>query len=319
MDKHGEVHEREAMLKCYQIVEGRLAETGDSAAAQVLVYINPDDTEKAYLVNTLLLDEHTLNSSLDAEELGRLEFETNHVAAIIKRPKRYDAQHNFFFKVSSLGLFLFSEQLIIVTSDDDLGWEGRIFTKIQTVKDVFLKTIFGCVYHFEGHLKVIRKMSEELEAVVNRALSNKDLLHLFQLEKSLVYYLDAINSNNKVIEKIRSSAVKLLLSQEASEFVDDLYIEGAQCYQQADTYSEVLSSMMDARASIINNNLNIRLKTLTLVSICIMMPTFVVSLFSMNVPLPIAQHDTLSSFWLVVALAAASVATILLIWYYRKW
>jgi magnesium transporter len=181
-----------------------------------------------------------------------------------------------------------------------------------------LRIIFHCVQHFEEHLRVIRKVSDELEQEINQAVSNKDLLNMFKLEKSLVYYLDAINSNNKVIEKLKANSGKLSFPPEINEFLDDLIIEGSQCYQQADSYSEVLSSMMDAWASIINNNLNVRLKRLTVVSICIMTPTLVVSLFSMNVPLPLPQHDTIMSFWIVTALAVSSVVVLLIVGSYKK-
>jgi magnesium transporter len=306
------------MLITFQILNGKVVEA-PVEQAQVFVYVEPDDKEKSYLINQIGLDEHTFNSALDIEELARLEFETSHMAAIVKRPKKYAVEDNFFFKVSSLGLFLFPEKLIIVTGDKDFGLDGRIFNKIHSLQDLFLKVIFSCIWRFEEHLRTVRKISEELESVINRSFSNKDLLHLFQLEKSLVYYLDAINSNNTVIEKLKSTFLKLGFAPEVNEFLDDVSIEGVQCYKQAETYSEVLASMMDARASIINNNLNIRIKTLTLLSLCIMLPTLVVSVFSMNVPLPIPQHDNPISFWIVMGLAAFSVCVILTVWRIRRW
>ncbi|MBI4309761.1 MAG: magnesium transporter CorA family protein [Candidatus Omnitrophica bacterium] len=305
------------MVKTFRLGDGKLAETG-AEQAQVFIYTNPDAKEKSHLITRLLIDEHTLNSSLDPEELGRIEFEADHFAAIIKRPKRYSADDNFLFKVSSVGLFLFSDKLVLVSGEEEFALEGRVFCKMQSVRDVLLRVIFHSVLHFEEHLKVIRKVSDELELEINQALSNKDLLHMFKLEKSLVYYLDAINSNNKVIERLKANALKLGFTQEINEFLDDLIIEGSQCFQQADSYSQVLSSMMDAWASIINNNLNVRLKRLTVVSICIMTPTFVVSLFSMNVPLPLPQSGTMLSFWLVSAMAASSVLALLLVGFYKK-
>jgi len=305
------------MLKTFQLTGGKVVECGPDSQC-LAVYINPDEKEKAYLINQMSLDEHTLNSSLDPEELGRVEFEANHVAVIVKKPKRYMSDDSFLFKVSSVGIFLFSDKAIVVTSEE-LNWEGRVFSKAQSTQDLFLRIIFQFVLHFEEHLRVIRKISEEIEQVINKDFSNKNLFHMFQLEKSLVYYLDGINSNNKVIEKLRSSSAKLGFSQESIEFLDDLTIEGAQCSQQTNAYSQVLSNMMDARASIINNNLNIRIKMLTLLSLCIMLPTLVVSIFSMNVPLPIPQEGTLVSFWTVLGLAALSILGILVIWIYRKW
>jgi magnesium transporter len=305
------------MLKKFFLQDGKVAEAvnGD---AQVFMYVNPDDAEKNFLINTLLLDEHTLNSSLDPNELGRLEFEANHMAIISKRPRRYSSKDNFLLKVDSIGLFLFADKLVMVTQEEFL-FEGRIFAKMRSVQDVFIKVIFSFIRHFEEHLIVIRGISDELEAEINMSMSNKNLIYMFNIEKSLVYYLNAINSNGKVIDKLKMNAAKIGFSQEIVEFLEDVIIENAQCYEQANTYSQVLSSLMDARASIISNNLNIRIKMLTILSLCIMLPTLIVSLFSMNMPLPLPYQGTLVPFWIVVALAGLSIVAIVVTWRIRKW
>lgn len=304
------------MLKKFKLLNGRLSPVVEEGEADIYVYAEPDEAEKAHLIGSLHIDEHTLNSSLDPDELGRVEFEADHMAVIIKKPKRYSSNDNFVFKVSSVGVFLFADKLIVVTSADDFSWESRLFARMHSIKDVFLRTIFQCVIHFEEHLRVIRKISEELEKEFNTTISNKDLLYMFKLNKGLVYYLDAINSNSKVIERVKINSVKLSFDQEMNEFIDDLTIECNQCFQQADSYLEVLSSLISSWASIINNNLNIRIRRLTVVSICIMTPTFVVSLFSMNMPLPL-PHDLLS-FWIVTGLAVLSVTILLLVGSFKK-
>ena len=305
------------MLKTFQLSNNRLCETLEDKS-NIFVYINPDEKERARLTSFWQVDEHTLNSSLDPDELGRVEFETNHLAAIIKKPKKYTVNDNFVFKISSIGLFLYTDKLVVILGEDDINWESRIFGKMSSIQDVFLRIIYHCVLHFEDHLKVIRKISEELEGEINQAVTNKDLLHMFKLNKGLVYYLDAINSNSKVAERLKMHAPKLSFDSDMNDFLDDLIIESSQCYQQADSYLDVLSGMTDALASIINNNLNIRLKRLTVVSICVMTPTLIVSLFSMNVALPLPQTGTLFSFWVVMAMAGASVVGLLLLGYYKK-
>jgi magnesium transporter len=148
-------------------------------------------------------------------------------------------------------------------------------------------------------------------------MENKYLLNLFTLEKSLVYYLDAIHSNNAVIEKLKYNAVKIGLSQENVEFLEDIQIENNQCLRQTEIYSQVLASLMDARASIISNNLNIRIKALTLITIGIMLPTLVVSIFSMNVRIPLAEIQ--HAFWLIAGLAAMSSIIVGVLWWRKKW
>ena len=304
------------MQRKLYISDGRLVETGEGEAA-VLVYFAPDDAERRYLIEQLKIDEHTLSSALDPDELSRLEFEPEHVAMILKRPKRHASEDSFLFKVLSTGVFLFKDRLVIVLADDTAIVEGKPFVKIQSIQDIFLKLISVAILHFVGHIKGITLIANELEQQINTAMENKYLLNLFALEKSLVYYLNAINTNGVLIEKIRNSAAKIGLSQENLEFLDDIVIENNQCRGQAEIYSQVLASLMDARASIISNNLNVRIKTLTIITIAIMLPTFVVSLFSMNVRIPIAESH--HAFWIIAAMAAISAMAFALLWWKKRW
>lgn len=304
------------MQRKLYIAEGKLVGTGDGEAV-VFVYSAPDEAERHYLVDQLKIDEHTLSSALDPDELSRLEFEPEHVAMILKRPKRYTAEDNFRFKVLSTGVFLFKDRLVIVMADDATLFEGRPFMKIQAIQDIFLKLIYGAILHFVEHIKGINLISTELEQQINTAMENKYLLNLFSLEKSLVYYLNAINSNSVLIEKIRNNAPKIGLSQENLEFLDDIVIENNQCRGQAEIYSQVLAGLMDARASIISNNLNVRIKTLTIITIAIMLPTLVVSIFSMNVRIPLSEFH--HAFWIIATLAAISAMAFAVLWWKKRW
>jgi len=94
------------MVKKLKLSDGKLVECTNSEAV-VFVYIAPDEAETKYLVNELKIDEHTLNSSLDPDELSRLEFEPEHIAMILKRPKHYAAGMSFCSE-SSRRAYLFS-------------------------------------------------------------------------------------------------------------------------------------------------------------------------------------------------------------------
>jgi magnesium transporter len=306
------------MLKRMQISNGKICET-DSPECRLQIYIAPGADERKYLTEELNLDEHTLNSALDPDDLARLELKPDQTALIIKRPKNYCSEDNYLFKVASTGLFIFKDRLVVVINEDQPLFEGRPFTTIESVLDVVLRIIYRSIFHFEEHLRGISMMSDQLEKEINRAMSNKHLLNMFTLEKSLVFYLKAINSNAKVIEKLRNNAARLGFTPEQLEFLDDIFIENGQCFEQAEVYSQVLSSLMDARASVVSNNLNVLMKVLTLVMICIMLPTLVISAFSMNVRLPLEQEIGTASFWIIMVLAGVSVAAVWVVWWWKKW
>lgn len=304
------------MLKKYNVVGGKLAETQEEEAL-LFIFINPDEGEKKHLIDDLKLDEHTLGSALDPDELARLEFEPKHIAIIFKRPEPYSHKDEFLFKIASTGAYLFKDRLVIVISEDVPLLDGIQQIKMATPGYLLLRLIYRSIYHFLGHVKVISAISDELQDKINRAMENRYLINLFSLQKSLVYYLNFINSNGVVLEKLKLNANKIGFSTEELELLDDTLIENNQCYRQAEIYSNILASLMDARASIVSNNLNVLMKTLTLITIMIMVPTFVVSAFSMNVKIPLSDFSF--AFWIILSLAATSVLSIIVIWRRKGW
>ncbi|HLD44547.1 MAG TPA: magnesium transporter CorA family protein [bacterium] len=305
------------MHKAYTIFQNHIIEAETMEAGSILVFINPDDLEKHLLVDQFKIDEHTLHSSLDPDELSRLEFEPNHLAIIYKRPKSYSGKEKLLFRVSSAGLFLFQDKLVILLSEDIPLFDGKQFSRVSSLPDVLLRLVYRSVFHFLEHLKIINMLTDELESQINESMDNKKLLHLFTLGKSLVYYVNSINSNSLLVEKLKYNATKLGFTPEEIEFVDDLMIENTQCLKQAEIYSNILASLMDARASIVGNNLNVLMKTLNIIIIIIMVPTFVVSAFSMNVPHPLSSNPW--AFWHILGLALFSMLLIVLMWRKKKW
>jgi magnesium transporter len=303
------------MLKQYGIVECRLTECAE-AENNIRLYVNPDSEEKRTLTEHYKLDEHTLNSALDPNELARIETEPGHVAVILKLPKSYKPEDGLEFTVTSIGMFLFDDFLIIVMSEYNEIFDNRQFSSVTRIVEIMLKVINQSTQHFRSHLLVIDKVSEELADRISPSMENKALLQLFTLEKSLVYYLNGITSNGALMRRIKNHSTRLRFTEEDAELLDDIIIENNQCFKQAEILSNILSSMMDARASVVNNNLNILMKRLNIITIGIMVPTLVVSVFSMNVAMPLQKHPM--AFWIILSIAIISMLGVFLFWRYKK-
>lgn len=298
-----------------EIIDNRIVEK--PGASSIAIYVNPDDEERKYLIEQLHIDEHTLNSALDPNEPARMEIEPDHIALITKRPKRYNPSDNFVFQVASVGMFLFKDRLIILLNEDLPLFDGKHFAKVESLPEVALKIIYRSIFHFEEHLRVINMCSDELEKEVSTAMENRMLLNLFTLEKSLVYYINAISSNGRVIERIRANSGRIGLTSEHMELLDDMAVENAQCYEQAKIYSEVLAGMMDARGTVVSNNLNILMKTLNIIMIILMVPTLWFALFSMNVPFPGTNHPHM--FWFILVTGFILTIAVIFIAKIKRW
>jgi magnesium transporter len=145
-------------------------------------------------------------------------------------------------------------------------------------------------------------------------MRNEELIRLLNLEKSLVYFTTSLRANEIVLEKLlRSVVVKadpdsqatsriLAMYDEDQDLLEDVIIENKQAIEMGEIYSNILSGMMDAFASVISNNLNIVMKFLTSVTIILALPTLVASFFGMNVALPLSGSPV--AFQLIVLISA---------------
>lgn len=258
------------MIRDYFIQHQALVECAEGEGL-LREYITPTPEELYTLENVWNISPHNLNSSLDPDEIGRFEWEEDHASLILKIPKNYSSEDTFLFKVHSVGIFVYGSKIILVHQQDDNGlMETRQKIKVTNTADVLMKLLNSAVGHFLGHLKVIGLLFDSLEQKVSTFMANEYLLNIFNIEKSLIYYLNAINSNARLMLKIKNSAHKLELNEEHLELLEDISIENQQAAKQADIYSTVLGSLMNAQNSIVNNNLNSLIKRLTIINVVFM-------------------------------------------------
>lgn len=256
------------MLRGYCLDCGKLSQAGERA--DFLCFSNPTPEERVKLSSFGITD-HDISCALDPDELGRLEAAEDHVVFIVKTPRNYSDSDNYLFRVTSFGIFLFPDKLVMVSPFDEKEiLEQKPLTKLKSRNELLLRLISATVAHFFGHLKVINMISDSLEQKVNTSMENRHLLSMFSIGKSLIYILNGINSNSAVLERLKNSSGKLGLSEDERELLDDIIIENAQCNRQADIYADILTSLTDARGNIVNNNLNILIKRLTIVSVVFM-------------------------------------------------
>lgn len=254
------------MHKKFDIVD-RAIVLSDKDNNLIDIFINPDEKEKQSILKNIDFDEHNLLSSLDADEISRVEFEKDYTFILWKSPNNYSFKSELYFKVSSIGIILSKGKIILILNDDYELYDRREFSKVNSLFDYFLKILFYTIRHYTDHIKAINMMSKELQNKINMSLENKYLIQMFSLSESLVYYINAISANNTVLIKLRNSPLKIGFTSEEIEMLDDLIIENNQCYKQAEIYSTILSGLMDARGNLVNNNMNVLLKKLTIINV----------------------------------------------------
>lgn len=261
------------MKKILEIRDGKIS---PSEEGSIFIYVNPSQQERIEIMERYGIDEHNLSSALDPDEISRIEFEDDHLVVIFKRPKNYSTTDNLLFKVTSCGAFLFADKLVIIQPEEIQMLEEKHSQKILTLNDALLRIMYGTIAHFLGHLKVISMISDSIEQKIEASMETKYMVHLYTLQKSLVYYLTGINANTAVIEKLKFYAAKLHFTEDNIEMLDDIIIENNQCRNLSRTYAEILEVMTTARNSIVSDKLSTVMKRLTVIT-CIMMPLTVIT------------------------------------------
>lgn len=256
------------MLQKFNLENGVLSQS-PGEDCKVWVYVNPDNNEKELIADENNIDRHTVESATDPDEISRIEFEENGIFIIWKRPKNYLSSDNFLFGVSSIGLFMLKERLIVVLPEDVSLFDQRQQALFSSLMDLIIKFLYNSIHHYLDHIKAMRIISREIQVKLNASMENEYLIQMFNLSESLIYYMNAISSNLTVLIKLRNYFEKHPSEEndERLEQMEDIIIENNQCLKQAEIYSSVLSGLMDARGNIINNNMNVQIKNLTMINI----------------------------------------------------
>jgi magnesium transporter len=243
--------------------------------------------EREYgIANELLVD------IMDADEQARVEKEDEYTAFIVRIPV-YDPDAEPAFFTLPLGIVLFADKIITIcqkSSDalDDIS-RSRVRGLNLGNKSAFVLNLLGrAAFTFLRFLKEINRRSSQIELDLQKSIKNNELIQLLSLQKSLVYYTTSIKTNELLLEKLQKSPL-LHFKEDEKELLEDVVTENKQALEMVNIYSSILTGTMDAFASVISNNLSIVMKRLTIVSIVLMIPTLIYSLYGMNVALPFAN------------------------------
>jgi magnesium transporter len=267
--------------KDFSIVDGRLRRAAPGSAT-VTVYSSPISAAQRDLLESLGIDEHMLESALDPDEISRLEFDPDGPRAFIvmKRPHREVNGRPEVLEVTSLGIQLQADHLIIVSPDETppVGDGDRA----DSLHDLLLRMMASTVSDFLIELKRVKRTSRDIQERLNRTLGNPEFVRMFSLSEGLVYHMNAIEANGRVLRRLRHLAQRFHFDDEELEYLDDIIIDNDQCSRQGEIFSTVLAGMLDARGNLINNNVNALLKNLTIINVVFLPLTLIASIGGMS-------------------------------------
>ena len=281
---------------------------------------NPVQDEITTLINDFLIPADVVQDILDADERPRIEYDDDWSLVILRIPVSSSNNGVPFYTVP-LGIFMTSDYTVTLCSASNEvlpSTEPSLYREhYQQATDVLnfiLKLFLRSANIYLKYLKQINQQTAIIEKDLEKSIRNKELTNLLRMEKCLVYFITSLRSNEIVLAKLKNSK-KYPISEINDDLFEDTIIENKQAIDMAQIYSDIQSGMMDAFASVISNNLNVVLKQLTSISIILMIPTLIASLYGMNVPNHI---DHLKWAFPAIILASGIMSSIGVIMFRRK-
>ncbi len=263
-----------------------------------------------------------LKDSLDIDERSRYEVEDNAKLIVIKTPTENNSfnDSDAYYITIPICIILTHQQIVTVNSFENEAIKKFLNTFQNRSPDkknmMVLKIFEKVVTNYLDFLKEINQRRNLLEQKLYDSNRNAELLELVRIQKSLVYFITALRSNELLMIKMARTNV-LQLNEDEKEFLDDLIVETSQALEMANTYTTILSSTLDAFASIISNNLNNVMKRLTSITIILSLPALIASVYGMNVPIP--GQDLPHSFYVPIIISLVLSVIISAYFMKRKW
>lgn len=261
-----------------------------------------------------------LADTLDIEERARYELEDGVRLIILKTPvenKSLNESDAYYVTIPVSIIITERHQVITVNSFENVAIRRFLTTFAKRHPErpnmMVLKIFEKVVMDFMEVLKEVNHRRNILEQKLYDANRNEELLQLMRVQKSLVYFTTSLRSNELLLMKMERTNF-LNCDEDERDFMSDLIVEFSQALEMADNYTNILSSTMDAYASIINNNMNLVMKRLTSITILISLPTLIASFFGMNVKVPYEGEHV--GFYLAIAISAVVAA--MMVWYFNK-
>ena len=287
--------------------------------------VNPSQEESAQVADRFGIDIADLRAPLDVEETSRIAVEDDYTLIIVDVPTYEERNNKSYYVTIPLGIIV-TDNAVITTCIEKLTLFDNFFNHRVRNFYTFMKTrfVFQILYRnaelYLTALRSIDRQSDKLEAEMENATRNEQLIDMMELEKSIVYLKASLKMNERIVKKLSGNASSLKKYIEDEDLLEDTLIETQQAIEMATIYENVLNAMTETSAAIISNNQNTIMKTLALMTMALDIPTVIFSAYGMNFQtnwLPL--NDKPYAFWYVVLIAAGLSLMVVAYFIRKKW
>ncbi|MBM3125808.1 MAG: magnesium transporter CorA family protein [Chloroflexi bacterium] len=307
------------MISIYKTTEEGLEQVDTMVNGAWANVSNPTPEEIRKLMDWGM-DLDYINYSLDQDEMARMERDEDNTFILLRIPI-HQPESDIPYTTAPLGIMILGNKIITICLHESDIFRVLVNRKYRLMKTgkryrltlyIFLET----AVRYLNLLREINRATEMIEDQLQKSTRNREVLELLKYQKCLTYFATALRSNEVMMERVQRTQL-FNYYEEDQDLLEDVLTENQQAIQMTNINTEILSSMMDAFASIISNNLNTVMKALAALTIIVSLPGTVAAFYGMNVNLPGDSHPL--AFLMVFGIAIALTTTATIIFYKRDW
>lgn len=245
----------------------------------------PTEQDQQELQERFQIPDYFLSDIADTDERARYEYDDGWMLIILRIPYVKEVRSRTPYTTVPLGIIHKRDVTITVCNFetnmmiDFVSYQQKRGEGFTDYVDMIFRLFLSSAVWYLKRLKQINALIEKSKKNLDKEVNNESLIGLSRLQDSLTYFVTSIRGNENLLAKLK---FKLQVDELDADLIEDVNIEMSQARETTSIYSDILESTMDTYSSIINNNMNTVMRTLTSVSIIMMLPTLVSSLFGMN-------------------------------------
>lgn len=270
-----------------------------------------------FLRNELNVPDYYISDIADTDERARYDIDDGWVLIILRIPYVKEVKSRTPYTTIPLGIILKGNVCITLCNFetnmmiDFVTYQQRRGLGFTDAVDMVFRLFLSSAVWYLKRLKQISARIDQAKQDLDGNVDNVELIALSRLQDSLTYFVTSIRGNENLLSKLK---FKLPVDELDADMIEDVNIEMSQARETASIYTNILDSTMDTYANIINNNMNKVMKMLTSISIMMMFPTLIASLFGMN--LINGMEDWVLGFPFALVLCVR--ITVVFWWYFQR-
>ena len=272
-------------MKTYWNTQGGLSQIDEWQPNCWIQMTCPTEEDQQILEEEYKIPDYFLSDISDTDERARYEYDDGWMLIILRIPYVKEVRSRTPYTTVPLGIIHKRDVTITVCyyetnmMIDFVSYQQKRGVGFTDYVDMIFRLFLSSAVWYLKRLKQISMLIEKAKRNLDREVNNESLIGLSRLQDSLTYFNTSIRGNENLLQKLK---FKLQIDELDADLIEDVNIEMTQARETTSIYSNILESTMDTYQSIINNNMNTIMRTLTSVTIILMLPTLVASFFGMN-------------------------------------